>query len=56
MLCAVFNVVLLLNLLIAIISETYEKISEKKPETKYKEKAILVSKMQTTFRFFNQPP
>ena len=54
MLCAVFNVVLLLNLLIAIISETYEKISMKKPETKYKEKAILVSKMQqTTFGFFN---
>ena len=34
-LCAVFNVILLLNLLIAIISQTFEKIRKTKSETAY---------------------
>ena len=37
-LCCMFNIILLLNLLIAIISETYERISETKVEYGYKEK------------------
>ena len=37
---------MLLNLLIAIISETYTKISETRNETSYKEKCIQISIMQ----------
>lgn len=40
MLCAIFNIILLLNLLIAIISETFTRISEKRTETSYKEKVL----------------
>lgn len=36
--CTIFNIVLLLNLLIAIISETFANIKESKDETSYKEK------------------
>ena len=38
-LSAIFNIVLLLNLLIAIISETYERVSRTRIPTAYKEKA-----------------
>ena len=40
MLCAIFNIILLLNLLIAIISETFTRISEKRTETSYLEKVF----------------
>ena len=56
MLCAIFNVILLLNLLIAIISQTFTTISEKKNETGYKEKARLVKQMQTTFNWLTKTP
>ena len=38
-LCCIFNIILLLNLLIAIISETYTNISTVSVATSYKEKA-----------------
>ena len=49
-LCAVFNVILLLNLLIAIIGQTFQKINQTKTETEYKAKTKMVQKMQTTFK------
>ena len=56
-LCAVLNVILLLNLLIAIISQTFQKISQTKSETGYYEKTKMVLKMQTTFKkFFKLEP
>lgn len=51
-LCAVLNVILLLNLLIAIIGQTFQKISQTKSETGYYEKTKMVLKMQTTFKKF----
>ena len=44
-LCCVFNIILLLNLLIAIISETYTRISEMSIQTSYKEKALYSGEM-----------
>ena len=38
LLCAIFNIILLLNLLIAIISETYTNVSATKIESNYREK------------------
>ena len=38
--CVIFNIILLLNLLIAIISETFANISATAKETGYKEKVI----------------
>ena len=38
LLCAIFNIILLLNLLIAIISETYTNVSATKIESHYREK------------------
>lgn len=35
--CCIFNIILLLNLLIAIISETYSRVSEVSIQTQYKE-------------------
>ena len=52
MLCALFNVVLLLNLLIAIIGQTFNQISSSQDEQSYKEKAFIVSQMQNTFKWF----
>ena len=37
-LCVIFNIIVLLNLLIAIISETYEDIAATQKQTSYKEK------------------
>ena len=44
-LCCIFNIIVLLNLLIAIISETYENFSENKDQTGYKEKATQIGFM-----------
>lgn len=40
--CVIFNIVLLLNLLIAIISETYSRISSTSVQTGYKELAYQI--------------
>ena len=48
LLCAIFNIILLLNLLIAIISETYTRVSDTKHETSYKEKVYQIAVMQDT--------
>ena len=37
-LSAIFNIILLMNLIIAIISETYERVSSTRVESTYKEK------------------
>ena len=47
-LCCVFNIIVLLNLLIAIISETYTRIAEQSIQNSYKEKAIQISMLQDT--------
>ena len=47
-LCVIFNIILLLNLLIAIISETYERVSRTRIPTAYKEKAQNIGQMQDT--------
>ena len=41
----------MLNLLIAIISDTFSKISQNDNEISYKEKAILVAGMQDTLKY-----
>lgn len=38
--CVIFNIILLLNLLIAIISETYSRISTTSVQTGYRELAF----------------
>ena len=48
-LCCIFNIIMLLNLLIAIISETYSRISLLSVQTSYKEKALYAGEMQKTF-------
>ena len=40
MLCCLFNLIVLLNLLIAIISKTFDDLGLKETETGYREKAI----------------
>ena len=45
LLCCIFNLVLLLNLLVAVINEIYERVSETKIETTYKEKAYQMALM-----------
>ena len=44
--CVVFNMVVLLNLLIAIVSQTFADMLEAKVEEEYKEKARQVGLMQ----------
>ena len=51
-LCAIFNIILLLNLLIAIISEIYTDVSSTRIETSYKEKVNTIALMQDSFLFF----
>lgn len=46
LLCCLFNIIVLLNLLIAIISETYTRIADLKTQNSYKEKAVQISMMQ----------
>ena len=45
-LCAVFNMLVLLNLLIAIISKTHETVSETEHESAYKEKVLQIRYLQ----------
>ena len=54
-LCAIFNIILLLNLLIAVISETFANVVSTAVETGYKEKVNQISRMQDSFfGFFKQ--
>lgn len=53
-LCCIFNIIVLLNLLIAIISETYAQISETKDQTGYKEKAVQIGFMQDSVYGFRK--
>ena len=46
--CTVFNVILLFNLLISIIMETFARINETRAETTYKEKVNQMCIMQST--------
>ena len=41
--CTVLNMVIMLNLLIAIISDSFGRINEKSDQTSYKEKASLIA-------------
>ena len=50
-LCTFLLLILMLNLLIAIISDTYTKISQNDNEISYKEKAIVVAGMQDTLKY-----
>lgn len=45
MICCLFNLIVLLNLLIAIISETFTTILEKSEQTGFKEKAVQMTYM-----------
>lgn len=54
MLCAIFNIILLLNLLIAIISETYARVSDSRVEAGYKEKVYQMSLMQDSIYGFKK--
>ena len=40
LLCSLFNIILLLNLLIAVISETFATVAGSAKETGYKEKVL----------------
>ena len=46
--CCLFNLIVMLNLLIAIISDEFEIINSKAVEHSYREKAIQMSIMQDT--------
>ena len=46
LLCCLFNIITLLNLLIAIISDTYARIAENQVQNSYREKAVNISRMQ----------
>ena len=46
--CTIFNIVLLLNLLIAIISETFARVASEQVETTYNEKVSQMCKMMDT--------
>ena len=48
LICCIFNIILLLNLLIAVISETYERVSAERHERRYKEKVYQISLLQDT--------
>lgn len=53
--CCIFNLILLLNLLISLISSTYERISSVSGQTSYREKTYLVVQMQDyIFGFFGR--
>ena len=47
--CAIFNITLLLNLLIAIISQTFAEILATQTENEYKEKVDQIASMQASF-------
>lgn len=42
-LCTVFNMIIMMNLLIAIISESFEKINSVSSQASYREKASMIS-------------
>ena len=46
LICCIFNIIVLLNLLISIISETYTRYSDVKDSTSFKEKVFMMSLMQ----------
>ena len=46
LLCVMFNVIVLLNLLIAIVSQTYSDMKEEEDEMGYKEKARQIGYLQ----------
>ena len=50
-LATIINIILLLNLLIAIVSETFAAINESTEQTSYKEKAHQMVNMQDGFSF-----
>ena len=52
-LCALFNLIVMLNLLIAIISDTYSKVASTQEEFALKEKAGVVSDLRD-FAFFRK--
>ena len=54
LLCAIFNIILLLNLLIAIISETYARVSDSRVEAGFKEKVYQMSLMQDSIYGFKK--
>ena len=43
LLCTIFNLIIMLNLLIAIISESFARINEEKEQAGYQEKAAFIS-------------
>ena len=52
-LCTLLNVIILLNMLVAIISETFGAINETKVETSYREKVVQILNMQVTLYGIN---
>ena len=52
-LCALFNLIVMLNLLIAIISETYGRVNQTKQQYALKERAGVVSDVRS-FAFFRK--
>ena len=50
-LCTFLLLILMLNLLIAVISDTYSRVTQNQVEYSYKEKAILVTGMQDTLKY-----
>ena len=52
-LCAIFNLIVMLNLLIAIISETYDRVNQTKQQYALKERAGVVSDVRS-FAFFRK--
>ena len=49
---AFFNLILMLNLLISIISETYTNVSEQRLQTSFKERAMLIDQRNKSFLGF----
>lgn len=50
-LCTFLLLILMLNLLIAVISDTFARVTQNQVEYSYKEKAILVTGMQDTLKY-----
>ena len=51
-LCTFLLLILMLNLLIAVISDTFSRVTQNQVEYSYKEKAILVTGMQDTLKYW----
>ena len=52
--CAIFNIIILMNLLIAIISETYVEYERKKDETEHLEKVRQTLMLQDMLYYFRK--